>query len=126
MNLEQAKQTFVIEAHDLLSGMEECLLALTTPGAGQGAGWAEGRLRQELAEIGKALVEARSRCSRARAELIELRPVALRAPAARRERLLAELDAAIAAFPELGLGCDLPTQLAVATALGARVRAGAG
>ncbi len=30
MNLEQAKQTFVIEAHDLLSGMEECLLALET------------------------------------------------------------------------------------------------
>ena len=30
MNLEQAKQTFVIEARDLLQGMEECLLALET------------------------------------------------------------------------------------------------
>ena len=32
MNLEQAKQTFVVEAHELLKGMEECLLVLeTTP-----------------------------------------------------------------------------------------------
>lgn len=30
MNLEQAKQTFVIEARELLKGMEECLLVLET------------------------------------------------------------------------------------------------
>jgi hypothetical protein len=106
--------------------LEECLLALSAPGAGQGAGWAEGKLRQEVEGIGKTISEARSRCTRARAELVELRPTALRAPAGRRDRLLAELDSAIASLPDLGLGCDLGAQLASAAALVARIRAGSG
>jgi ATP-dependent helicase HrpA len=106
------------------ASLEECLLGLATPGAGQGAGWAEGKLRQELSDIGRVFADARSRLARARSELVELRPVALRAPEPRRARLLAELDATILSLPDLSLGADLPAQLAAATALAARVRAG--
>ncbi len=112
-------------ARECAGRLEECVLALCSLGAARGAAYAEGELREGLASIGEAVSSERSRCAGMRQELIEMRPIAERAPIERRKRLFAELDAAIAGFPELGLGADLQDQALAIEALRRRIRAGA-
>ncbi|MBA3710326.1 MAG: hypothetical protein H0W83_16070, partial [Planctomycetes bacterium] len=105
--------------------LEECLLALNRVGepGGSGVGHAEGRLRVELDEIMECVQRERARISATRQALLDARPYVDRIAVGRRSQVGEQLDACIAAFPDLGTGADLGAQHQMASAVVARVRA---
>ncbi len=119
------------QVRELGGVLEECLLALGDPaglarGAPSGAGFAEGRLRGGLLEVGKRVAAERDAIAEARTRLLEHRVLVTRIGGPARSRLGEECERMLADFPDLGLGADLPAQRQAVVALCERIRAAAG
>jgi ATP-dependent helicase HrpA len=119
------------QVRELGGVLEECLLALGDPaglarGAASGAGFAEGRLRSGLLEVSKRVAGERDAIADARTRLLEHRVLVARIGGPARTRLGEECERLLAAFPDLGLGADLPAQRQAVVALCERIRAASG
>jgi hypothetical protein len=89
---------------------EETLLGLVS-GGGSGAGFAEGRLRDGLATIGRRLQGELSAQRRLRDRALDVRGALQRLPPGpRRDAVMAEGDHLLAAYPALGSGVDLTSE----------------
>ncbi len=112
------------QMREILGQIEECRFAVMQPGTASGSGFAEGQVRQQIAELDAAVVLAKRTIADARATLLEARPLLDRLPAgASRDALKKEVDERLASLPDLSLGADLDAQADAARAQAARVKA---
>jgi hypothetical protein len=92
---------------ELITVREETLLGIVT-GGGQGAGFAEGRLRDGLQSIQQRLSVEHSVNQRLRERALDVRSNLQRLPpSSRREALMTEVDQLLINYPDLSFASDL-------------------
>ncbi len=110
-------------ARQVAADLEDCLLALGTPGAGGALGFAEQRLRQSAAGIAAEVRAALAAITAGRSRLLAARQMAGQVrDERRRTALLAEVDQLLAEYPDRSLGADLEAQATRIAALVQRAR----
>lgn len=92
---------------ELVTVREETILGIVT-GGGNGAGFAEGRLRDGVHQVTQRLQAEQRLIKHSREKALDIRSALQRLPAgARRDALMAEGDQIIAAYPDLSFMADI-------------------
>ncbi len=107
----------------LAADLEDCLLAMATPGASSALGFAERRFQDGCRDVAKIVETAQQRLHQARHRLIDVHTMARSIPDQhRRQALLDEVDTILRNHPDLTLGADIDAQISHVQALAERVR----
>jgi len=110
-------------AQQLTADLEDCLLALTTPGASGALGFAEQRLRTGATTIAHSVRAARAAITAGRDRLLDARQIAGQIREERRRTVLVqEVERLLAEYPDRSLGADLDAQATQIAALIERAR----